>query len=887
MKDLAGELISHYRIIEAVGQGGMGVVYKAEDTKLKRTVALKFLPPELTRDAEAKERLIHEAQAASSLQHNNICAVHDIDETPEGQLFIVMDFYEGETLKERIRRGPLKIDDAIDIAIRVAGGLVKAHQNGIIHRDIKPANVMITTDGVAKILDFGLAKLSGRSMLTRTGSTLGTAAYMSPEQARGDPADRRTDIWSLGVVTYEMVTGRLPFKGDYDHAVLYSILNTQPEPMTGLRTGVPPELERIVNKSLAKDPSERYQHVEDMLVDLRSLRSDSQAPGPLHGAKRVWTRGRVITAGVAAALLIVAASTVLYRLLTPSSLHHAGRTSEGRTMVVVLPFENVGAPEDEYFANGTTDAIIARLASITRLGVISRQSAMQYKKTTKTIRQIGDELSVDYVLEGTVQRERPGDPRSRVRVIPELVRVADDTHVWADTYDENMVDVFRVQSAIAERVATQLNLALLEPERRAIEKKPTENLAAYESYLRGMDLVDITSITDLDAAVAQLKRAVALDPRFAEAWAGLTLAYHSLFWLFDRPGTLTLEKDAARRAEELAPDLPETHLALGYVAYAQRQFDRALEHFQKAEHFRSSGEAAQAICRTFRRLGRWQEALDAAEKARRLLPRSHTIYEDELGYTKMAMRRYDEAAQDFDQATSLFPRLNDAYLQKAYLLAAKGGDAGAGRPIMLEMCRRSLSVESAEATMTQGFEGPFNSITLRLFPETFSAVLDTFEAGTMAQYRGKQPAVIATAHLARAIIYERMGNRQAASARYDSARACYEKIIRSNPQSAYICMYHSDLGLAYAGLGHCKEAIREGEEGAGLVPLSRDAIVGADRLLDLAEIEVRCGEHEAAINQLETLLSVPSQISPGLLRADPLWDPLRSNPRFQRLVEQK
>ena len=250
----------------------MGVVYKAEDTKLKRTVALKFLPAELTRDEEAKHRFIHEAQAASALEHNNICTIHEIDETNDGQIYIVMSCYEGETLNQKIERGPLKIDEAIDIAIQVAEGLSKAHEKNIIHRDIKPANIFITSDGVIKILDFGLAKVKGQTQLTKMGSTAGTVDYMSPEQARGEIVDHRTDIWSVGILLYEMITGKAPFKGDYEQAITYSIINEEPEPVTGLRTGVQMELENIVNKCLDKNPSNRYQHANELIVDLRRMK---------------------------------------------------------------------------------------------------------------------------------------------------------------------------------------------------------------------------------------------------------------------------------------------------------------------------------------------------------------------------------------------------------------------------------------------------------------------------------------------------------------------------------------------------------------------------------------------------------------------------------------
>jgi len=271
---MIGQTVSHYKILSNLGEGGMGVVYKAEDTKLDRLVALKFLPPDLTRDPEAKQRFIHEAKAASALQHSSICVVYDIDETSDGQVFICMEYLAGETLKQKIERGPLKIEEAIDIAIQVALGLTKAHEHGIVHRDIKSANILLTKDGVAKIVDFGLAKFTGRTVLTKAGTTVGTIAYMSPEQTKGDSVDHRTDIWSLGVEIYEMVTGQMPFKGDYDNAVMYSIANIDPEPLTALRTGVPMELEYIVTKALRKKREHRYQHINNMLVDLRVLKSD-------------------------------------------------------------------------------------------------------------------------------------------------------------------------------------------------------------------------------------------------------------------------------------------------------------------------------------------------------------------------------------------------------------------------------------------------------------------------------------------------------------------------------------------------------------------------------------------------------------------------------------
>ena len=882
---MIGQTVSHYKILSKLGEGGMGVVYKAEDTKLKRTVALKFLHPELTRDEEAKTRFVHEAQAAAALNHPHICTIYEIDEH-DGQSFIAMEFIEGVSLKDRIQKGPLPIDDLLSLTIQIGEGLQKAHEKGIVHRDIKPANIMVTGDGVVKILDFGLARLGTQTKITKTDTTLGTAAYMSPEQASGKDVDGRTDIWSVGVVLYEMVTGVRPFTGEYEPAVVYSILHDNPEPVTARRSQVPMELERIVGKVLTKEASGRYPHVEDMLVDLRALRSATQSHGIPQKTAAKRARNKVVIAGSAVGIVavIALAIAIVPRLFRPSTQLREPLAPGGQKMLVVLPFENLGSPDDEYFANGITDAITARLAGVSGLAVISRQSAMQYKKTTKSIRQIGAELGVDYILEGTVQREKPGDPASRVRVIPQLIRVANDTNVWAETYDENMTEVFRVQSDIAERVAAQLDVALLEPERRAIEKRPTENLAAYEDYLRGKNYYNSVDLSGTELSVQLLQRAVSTDPRFAEAWAGLSMAYHALYWGFDRPGTLTLETEAAKQAEELAPDLPETHLALGSVAYAHREFDKALTHYEIAQRLRPSGDAAQAVGFTLRRMGKWQDALNHFEDARRLIPRDYSIYADGLGITSTCLRRFDDAEQDFNQTISLAPQIPYGYIGKAHVLLARDGNVDAAKEVMSEMSRR---VNAADVAVSE-VAGVTSSFTeYRVFPEIYTEVFDAFESGPIERFRRMQPAAVATTHLVRAVVYEAKDDHRSASARYDSARVYYERIIRSNPQSAYVCFYHGALGLAYAGLGRKDDGIREGEEAVRMMPISKDAVVGGVLVKFLAEIYVMCGEHEAAIDQIETALSAPSFLSVGLLRIDPIWDPIRTHPRFRRLVEGK
>ncbi|MFQ5641552.1 MAG: protein kinase, partial [bacterium] len=476
---MIGQTISHYRILEKLGEGGMGVVYKAKDTKLKRTVALKFLPPDLTRDDEAKERFMLEAQAASALDHPNICTIHEIDETKDGQLFIAMACYQGETLKQRLEsvgangRSPLPVAEAIEIVIQIAHGLAKAHEQGIVHRDIKPANIMVTTDGIVKILDFGLAKLTGATQLTKTGTTLGTVAYMSPEQAQGVTVDHRTDIWSLGVVLYEMVSGELPFRGEYEAAVIYSILNEAPEQ----ETAIPANLQQIVAKALAKEPEERYQQMDELLADLNSLKKE----------------------------------------LESEATKETAAEEKAAPSIAVLPFVDMSPEKDqEYFCDGMAEDLIDTFTKLEGLQVVSRTSAFQFKGKELSIQKIGAELKVNHVLEGSVRKAA-----NRLRITAQLINVADGYHLWSEKYDRELEDVFAIQDDIASTIVNTLKVKLVgEPEVPLI-KRYTENLEAYQLYLKGRYFWNKRHQGELQQAMAFFNQTIEKEPTHALAYTGL------------------------------------------------------------------------------------------------------------------------------------------------------------------------------------------------------------------------------------------------------------------------------------------------------------------------------------------------------------------------------
>jgi len=531
-----------YKILEELGHGGMGIVYKAEDIKLKRFVALKFLPPHLMDSPDLKDRFLVEAQAAAALSHPNICTIYEVGES-EARPYIAMEFVDGETLKDKLRTGPLKPDEALAIASQIAAGLGEAHHKGIIHRDVKSANIMVTAKGQAKVMDFGLAKLRGGSSLTKSQTTIGTVAYMSPEQARGGDLDARTDIWSLGVVLYELLSGRLPFQGDHDQAVIYSILQKEPESLVKIRPSLSPELEHIVFQALTKKAADRYRTMEELWEDLAAL---------AEGLKPLKARARA---------------------------------SEPEKSIAVLPFIN-DSPDQEntYFVNGVMEEILGNLQKIKALRVISRTSVEQYRDRKRSVREIAEELGVNYIVEGSAQKYG-----NAFRLRAQLIKAERETHIWGDSFQQkvaNVEDIFDIQIRIAKSIAEELRAVISPEERKLIEKIPAADLAVYDEYLKARSYVYDGRREALNKALEILTSGVAKNPGWAPLYAGLAEAW---LWMqqnaYEQPSVAAPQIiENLNKALALDPDLAEAHYLNAMIAYlvdwdwekSEKEFLRAL-----------------------------------------------------------------------------------------------------------------------------------------------------------------------------------------------------------------------------------------------------------------------------------------------------------------------
>ncbi len=761
-----------YRILQEVGRGGMGIVYEAEDLRLHRTVALKFLPEDLTASQDDIARFQHEAEAISALNHPHIATIYDVDEV-DGRKFLTLEFIPGGTLKARVTQSvsqgkEIPLTDVADYGIQIAEALAHAHREGIIHRDIKTDNVMLSREGSVRLTDFGLAKLKGRGQITRAGSTLGTAAYVSPEQLRSEDVDQRSDLFSLGVVLYELTTGHLPFRGEHESALTYSVAHEDPTPAATYRKDVPGALVTIIQRCLEKDKTRRYQNADALAADLREFRRGLTAPGssaPRRG-KLPW-----VIAAAAAALGVLA----LYLFLP------ASRPSPptGKS-IAVLPFANMsGNPEDEYFSDGVTEDILTQISRIADLNVISRTSVMQYKGTKKTIREIGRELNVGYILEGSIRRA--GD---QVRIVAQLIDATDDRHVWAETYDKEFKQIFAVQSEVAQKIAGALEAKLSSAERQRIESRPTSNIDAYNDVLKGRFHWNKRTADDLAKALGYFKSAIEKDPGYADAYAGLAESY-VLFPEYAGASAdqmYPLAESAAKKALDIDPSMGEAHAVFGLIRIDRWDYRGGEQEIKKAIALSPNNPSAHqwySLCLVFQ--GRLDEGFAEMNRAHELDPLSLVISMD-VAYNLLFQRKYDKANEQFRKTLELDPGFSIAWAGLAESNALKGAMQDA-----LESCAKAKSI----------------------------APDDPFVLGSIGY------------------AYGRAGKR-------DDATLVLEKLRRMSSPGSHVAVF---IAFVYKGLGDRENALQWLERGYA--------------------------DHDLYLRSL---------------RVDPVWDDIRTDPRYLTIV---
>ncbi|HEY2798309.1 MAG TPA: protein kinase [Thermoanaerobaculia bacterium] len=880
----AGTRLGTYEILAPLGAGGMGEVYRARDSKLDRDVAIKVLPDSVANDSDSLARFEREAKAVAALSHPNILAIFDFGRH-DGVAYAVTELLEGESLRGRLDGGvAIPQRQAVDWGLQIARGLSAAHERGIVHRDLKPENVFVTLAGHVKILDFGLAKkveapaqkdqssAPTGSGHTEPGTVLGTMGYMSPEQVRGLPVDPRSDIFSLGAVLYELLSGKKAFKRNTASDTIAAILKEEAPELTGSGRSVPPALDHIVRHCLEKEPSNRFQSAKDVAFAL----NEASGPGAATGAQASASGRRGKARIIVAALVIAAAAIGILLARRPHGSADAGVAAGGVKRLAVLPFENLGAPEDDYFADGIADEVRGKLTAVKGLEVIARGSSTPYKKSTKTPQEIAKELDAHYLLTATVRWQK-GAGGSRVQVRPELVEVRESSAPasrWQQSFDAAITDVFQVQSDIATKVAQALGGALGSGEEQRLAEKPTENLAAYDAFLKGEAASAGMSNSDplsLRKALGFYEQAVALDPGFVQGWARVSTVNSALYyWGLPSQALDTTAKQAAEKTVALAPRRPEGYQALGdYQRMVKADFEAALQQYAKGQSLGTpSADVLVGIGLAEGALGRWDAAVDHLKQAARLDPRS-VVPLRRLGDMLVRLRRFAEAREVLDRALALAPS-NLASIEGKTMSYLGEGNLKSAREVV-------------QAASTQ--VGPTELVAYLATYEDLVWVLDEKQRELLVRLtpssfdddRGSWALCLTEAY---ALGGDAMNTRRYA----EEARAAYEEQLRGTPDNS---QQHSLLGLSLAYLSRREEAVREGLRGVELSPISKSSESGAYNAIQLARIYALVGEPDKAIDQLESLLKVPCNISAAWISINPFWAPLHSSPRYQKLVAQK
>jgi serine/threonine protein kinase/Tfp pilus assembly protein PilF len=883
--ELLGEL-GDYELLEEIGRGGQGVVFRARQKSLNRTVALKVINlGQWARKAHLK-RFRREAEAAASLDHPSIVPIYEVGER-DGSCYFSMKFVEGGQLDEVVTRTPMSIRHAVELIAKVARTVHYAHEHGILHRDIKPGNILLDQKGEPHLTDFGLARLvETESTMTRTLEVLGTPSYMAPEQASGqnEQITSATDVYGLGAVFYQLLTGHPPFAGGTTYETIRLLLETEPRQPRLLNPKTDRDLSTICLKCLEKDPKRRYSSAlalaEDLEHWLKHEPIQARHTGVVtHGKK--WVQRNPTSALLGASLLALAAA-VGWNIWKSELISRPGPLATNG--IAVLPFENLSPdPDNAYFADGMQEEILTRLASIADLKVISRTSTQQYQSKPRNLREIAKQLGVANIVEGSVQKAA-----DQVRVNVQLVNAQTDSHLWADTYDRKLTDIFSVESEIAKRIAELLQAKLTGREEQALAVKPTNNPEAYDAYLRGLAFEARSSSTlplpiPSSEAAGFYERAVQLDPNFAIAWARLSRA-DALLYFNGNDTALAARRNAAKRAlenaQKLAPNSPETLLALGYYQYwglfdygaAKTTFGRV------SKMLPGSSEVPYALGRVARREGQWDQSIAYFEQALTLDPRNVVLLMDDA-WTYTMLREFPDALKLYDRALDITPNEPD-------VMAAKGGTYLAQGN--LQEAARFLSQISALTPSWYTLLIKCNQLRLE---RNYGEAIRLLEV-RQAQFHFDSQLDAAWNQVTLALMQRLAGDTARAKVTAEKARNTLEPLYRDQPDNSNVALF---LSQVYAAMGQKDLALRAAERAVMLRPRAKDAVGGPMFEENLAVIQTIFGENSRAISTLTRLLQTPHKtiiygltpITPALLRLDPYWDPLRGDPAFQKLCEQK
>lgn len=864
-----GMQIGRYKLLRVLGEGGMGVVYLAQDNRLGRSVAIKSIPAELQTVANAQARFKREAKLLASLNHPNIAVIHEIIEE-EKSGYLILEYVPGQTLSQRLNREPFELEKALSISRQVAEAVSAAHKKGVVHRDLKPGNIKITPEGRIKVLDFGLAKTydrdkSNETAATHLGRVIGTPAYMSPEQARGKDTDHRTDIWSFGCIMYQMLTGRLPFEGETATDTLTHIIEQKPD-WEALPKQIPANIRKLLQRCLEKDPDKRLGDITDVVNQITETLNTQPQPLSVRLRKMAFTV-------IVTAVIVISAVAVWFALTNEAAVNLK------QNRLVVVPFKNLGPTEDEYFADGITDDIRTRLEAVSELSVISRWSAIQYKNKEVSTGQIAQELNIDYILEGTVQRQASSDPNTSIKIRPQLIKVSDDKHVWANVYESSMSEIFNLQSEIAKQVTQVLDITLPEREKVALESMPTNSMEAWNCYLQGNYYLSLSGdfrgspkeLEFIRTAIGKWENAITLDPNFTLAHIQLSHVFTLLYTNFKgSPEDLEKAKKHVQAAERLEPNLPEVHQAWGHYYYPGKlDYDNALREY--AIVLESQPHDDKALSWTgwaYKRQGKFEQALVNLRSAYEFSPRFEP-YPFYIGWIYELMDRYDKAESFYDQAIALDPDRSRGYYSKMFLYLRQGNTEKA-RQVQKEFSQYPNVAEDPDTMNTLVY--------IDVYERNYRAALDRLSS-ILVNQPDDYPSI-----LRKAQIYQYWKKEDMAKKYYAEVRAILERKIQEDPNNSE---YQCELGITYAGLGLREKAILAGQNVHKEITISKDAEARSWLIQNLALIYTMVGEYNKSMDQIVDLLSRPGPLSIPLLKLDPAWDPLRDHPRFKKLIQSK